>query len=226
MRTLAIIPAFNEQDCILNTVAGLVATCPEVDYIVINDGSSDDTARLLDENGINHVDLPINSRLTAAFQTGMKYAQRKGYDAAVQFDADGQHMPEYIPVMAQAMESEGANIVIASRFLEGKRGRSAREIGSALISFLIKLVSRVTITDPTSGMRMYDSTLINEFAKGFDLAPEPDMLAYVARKGGKIVEIPAEMQDRQGGESYFDLANVIKYMMRTCSSIVLFQFFK
>lgn len=226
MKTLAIIPAYNEQDCILGTVAGLTATCPGIDYIVINDGSSDDTARLLDENGINHVDLPVNSRLTAAFQTGMKYAQRKGYDAAVQFDADGQHLPEYIPIMAAAMEREGANIVIASRFLEDKRGSSAREIGSALISFLIKLVSHVTITDPTSGMRMYDRKMIDDFAKGFDLAPEPDMLAYVARKGGKIVEIPAKMQERQGGQSYFDFAHIIKYMMRTCSSIVLFQFFK
>ena len=226
MRTLAIIPAFNEQDCILGTVANLVATCPEIDYVVINDGSTDETGRLLDENGINHVDLPVNSRLTAAFQTGMKFASRNGYDAAVQFDADGQHLPEYIPRMAATLESEGANIVIASRFLEGKRGKSAREVGSALISFLIKLVSRVTITDPTSGMRMYDRTMIEDFAKGFDLAPEPDMLAYVARKGGKIVEIPAEMQERQGGQSYFDLAHIIRYMMRTCSSIVLFQFFR
>ena len=226
MKTLAIIPAFNEQDCILGTVASLTATCPEIDYVVINDGSSDNTALLLDENGINHVDLPVNSRLTAAFQTGMKYAQRGGYDAAVQFDADGQHLPEYIPAMAAAMERESANIVIASRFLEDERGNSPREIGSALISFLIKLVSRVTITDPTSGMRMYDRKMIEDFAKGFDLAPEPDMLAYVARKGGKIIEIPAKMQERQGGQSYFDLTHIIKYMMRTCSSIVLFQFFK
>ena len=226
MKTLAIIPAYNEQDCILDTVATLKATCPEVDYVVINDGSADDTGRLLDENGLNHIDLPVNSGLTCGFQTGMKYAERMGYDAAVQFDADGQHLPDYIPVMAAALEAEGADIVIASRFIEGERGKSAREIGSLLISKLIKLVSHVTITDPTSGMRMYNRRLIEDFAAGFDFAPEPDMLAYVARKGYKIIEIPAQMQDRQGGQSYFDFTHVVKYMMRTCSSIILFQFFR
>ena len=226
MKTLAIIPAYNEEDCILDTVTKLKAACPDVDYVVINDGSSDGTGRLLDENGLNHIDLPVNSGLTCGFQTGMKYAQRMGYDAAVQFDADGQHLPEYIPRMAEAMETQGANIVIASRFVEGERGKSAREIGSLLISNLIRLVSRVTITDPTSGMRMYDRRLIDDFANGFDFAPEPDMLAYVARHGCKIVEIPALMQERQGGQSYLDFTHVVKYMMRTCSSIILFQFFR
>ena len=226
MKTLAIIPAFNEQDCILETLRHLTETCPDVDYLVVNDGSADNTGTLLDEYGINHVDLPVNSGLTCGFQTGMKYALRKGYDAAVQFDADGQHLPEYIPQMAEALEREGADIVIASRFLEGERGKSAREIGSLLISKLIKLVSGTTICDPTSGMRMFNRRLINDFATGFDLAPEPDMLAYVARKGGKIVEIPAKMQERQGGSSYFDFTHVVKYMMRTCSSIILFQFFR
>ena len=226
MKTLAIIPAFNEQDCILDTVAHLTATCPDVDYVVINDGSEDSTGALLDENGINHIDLPVNSGLTCGFQTGMKYARLKGFDAAVQFDADGQHLPEYIPQMEAAMQSEQADIVIASRFLEGERGKSAREIGSLLISKLIKLVSGTKICDPTSGMRMYNRALIEDFARGFDFAPEPDMLAFVARKGGKIIEIPAEMQERQGGQSYLDFTHVIKYMMRTCSSIILFQFFR
>ena len=226
MKTLAIIPAYNEQDCILDSVAHLTATCPGIDYVVINDGSTDETGRLLDEHGINHIDLPVNSGLTCGFQTGMKFAQRMGYDAAVQFDADGQHLPEYIPAMEAAMEAEGADIVIASRFVEGERGTSAREIGSLLISKLIKLVSHVTVTDPTSGMRMYDRRLIDEFANGFDFAPEPDMLAYVARHGCKIVEVPAKMQDRQGGQSYLDFTHVVNYMMRTCSSIILFQFFR
>ena len=226
MKTLAIIPAFNEQDCILETVRHLTETCPTIDYLVVNDGSADSTGTLLDEHGINHVDLPVNSGLTCAFQTGMKYAHLKGYDAAVQFDADGQHLPEFIPQMAEALERENADIVIASRFLEGERGKSAREVGSLLISKLIKLVSGTTICDPTSGMRMFNHRLIDDFAKGFDLAPEPDMLAYVARKGGTIIEIPAEMQERQGGSSYFDFTHVVKYMMRTCSSIILFQFFR
>ena len=226
MRVLAVIPAFNEEDCIEATVRHLVATCPEVDYLVVNDGSKDRTEEICRNLGINHVTLPINTGLTSGFKCGMKYADRLGYDAVVQFDADGQHLPEYIPVMAEAMEREGAGIVIASRTLAGCPPTGARGAGSKLISWLIKATTGATITDPTSGMRMYDRKLIEAFAQGFDLSPEPDTVAMLARKGTKVIEIPAQMQERQGGTSYLDLPNVVRYMLRTCFSILMFQWFR
>ena len=226
MRVLAVIPAFNEEDCIEATVRHLVATCPEVDYLVVNDGSKDRTEEICRELGINHVTLPINTGLTSGFKCGMKYADRLGYDAVVQFDADGQHLPEYIPVMAEAMEREGAGIVIASRTLAGCPPTGARGAGSKLISWLIKATTGATITDPTSGMRMYDRKLIEAFAQGFDLSPEPDTVAMLARQGTKVIEIPAQMQERQGGTSYLDLPNVVRYMLRTCFSILMFQWFR
>lgn len=226
MRVLAVIPAFNEEDCIEATVRHLVATCPEVDYLVVNDGSKDRTEEICREQGINHVTLPVNTGLTSGFKCGMKYADRLGYDAVVQFDADGQHLPEYIPVMAEAMEREGAGIVIASRALAGCPPTGARGAGSKLISWLIKATTGATITDPTSGMRMYDRKLIEAFARGFDLSPEPDTVAMLARQGTKVIEIPAQMQERQGGTSYLDLPNVVRYMLRTCFSILMFQWFR
>jgi len=226
MRILAIIPAFNEQDCIETTVRTLVRTCPDVGYLVVNDGSTDGTGQILDECGFVHVDLPINCGLAAGFKTGMKYALRNGYDAAVQFDADGQHQPEYIRIMAQAMEETGASIVIASRILAGETVAGARGVGSRLISALIRLTTGTLITDPTSGMRMYDRRMIEEFATAFDLAPEPDAVALLARKGERIVEVPATMRERQGGKSYLDLHHVIRYMARTCCSILMFQWFR
>ena len=123
MRVLAIVPAYNEEECLANTVRELTETCPDVDYLVVNDGSSDATPRICDELALNHIDLPVNCGLTSAVKAGMKYALRHGYDAAIQIDSDGQHMPEYIPVMAKAMESEGADVVIASRNLAGGQGR-------------------------------------------------------------------------------------------------------
>lgn len=226
MRILAVIPAYNEEECIEQTVTNLVTTCPEVDYLIVNDGSTDNTEKICRTQNLNHVTLSVNSGLACGFQTGMKYAERHGYDAVVQFDADGQHLPEYILPMAEALQDEHANIVIASRALVGEGPTGARGAGSKLISALIRLTSGTRLTDPTSGMRMYDREMITQFAHAFDLTPEPDTIALMARKGAKVVEVPAHMQERQGGTSYLDLPNVIRYMSRTCFSILMFQWFR
>ena len=226
MRILAIIPAYNEQDCLAQTVQMLQEACPQVDYLVINDGSTDATGEICRRLGLSHVSLPVNTGLSSGFKTGMKYALRHGYDAAVQFDADGQHLPEHIPFMARAMEETSADVVVASRVAAGERISGARGVGSRLISGLIRLTTGTTIADPTSGMRMYNRALIEEYANSFDLTPEPDTIAMFARKGRKIVEVPAHMQERQGGESYLNLGSSIRYMMRTCFSILLFQWFR
>ena len=157
----------------------------------------------------------------------MKYAWRHGYDAVVQFDADGQHLPCYIPQMAQVLEEKGADVVIGSRYLDGTQKPSgARGAGSRLITWMIKLTTGAVITDPTSGLRMYSRKMIELFCKGFDWAPEPDLVAIVARKYGPVVEIQTQMQERQGGESYLKLGNVIRYMSRTCLSIVMSRFLR
>ncbi len=226
MKILAVIPAFNEEECIEATVNELHEICPQIDYLVINDGSKDATKAICEANDIPVVTLPLNTGLTSGFRTGMKYAHRNGYDAVVQFDADGQHRPEYIPVMASTMEENGADIVIASRYLEGLKPTGARGLGSRLISGLIKVTSGSTITDPTSGMRMFNKQMIRRFAEDFDISPEPDTVALMARKGMKVIEIHATMRERQGGESYFDIPHIIGYMLRTCASIVLFQWFR
>lgn len=226
MKILAIIPAFNEEECLEQTIRSLKAACPEVDYLVVNDGSTDATRNICERNHFSHVNLPVNSGLAVGFQTGMKYADRHGYDAAVQFDADGQHLPEYIPSMIDAMEHKGASIVIASRVLAGEGPTGARNVGSKLISALIRLTSGMQITDPTSGMRLYDRRMIELFSRGHDLTPEPDTIALLARKGATIAEVPAHMQERQGGESYLNLSHVISYMSRICFSILIFQWFR
>lgn len=226
MRVLAIVPAYNEEECLSNTVHELTSQCGGIDYLVVNDGSKDSTGFIIKREGLHGVNLPINTGLSSAFRTGMKYAYRHGYDAAIQFDADGQHLPDFINVMACELERSGADIVIASRFLDGTKFTGARGVGSHLITKLIRTTTGVTITDPTSGMRMYGRSMIRLFATGFDVAPEPDTVAWAIRKGSKVVEIPAQMRERQGGESYLKLSNVIKYMSRTCLSIVLFQWLR
>ena len=168
----------------------------------------------------------MNCGLASGVQAGMKYAARHGYDAAVQYDADGQHLPEYLSGMAEAMEREGADIVCGSRVLAGGGPVGLRAVGSRLIAWLIKVTTGTVLTDPTSGLRMYGRAMIERYADSFDLAPEPDAVAYLARKGAKVIEVPAQMQERQGGESYLNTRRAISYMARTCLSIVLFQWFR
>lgn len=226
MKVLAIIPAYNEEECLANTVAELTSVCPDIDYLVVNDGSHDKTPEICDELHLNHIDMPVNCGLTSGVKAGMKYAYRHGYDAAVQFDADGQHMPQYISKMADAMREQNADIVIASRNLAGGGAVGARGTGAKLITALIKQATKQTITDPTSGMRMYNRRMIEIFARDFDISPEPDTISLLIRKGAKVIEIPAEMRERQGGTSYLRYFSAISYMARTCLSLLLFQWFR
>lgn len=227
MRVLAVIPAYNEEECLAETVRELVRACPQIDYLVVDDGSTDSTGLLIRDLGLNGVSLPINTGLTSAFRLGMKYARRHGYDAVVQFDADGQHVPSYIPLMVETLKQRGADIVIASRYLDGSDKPSGiRGIGQRLITLFIKLTTGTTILDPTSGMRLYSKRMIDLFATSVDCAPEPDVLALVIRKFGPVVEIPAKMRERQGGTSYFRVLNSMMYMIRTCLSILLMRILK
>lgn len=226
MKILAIIPAYNEEECLANTVSELTSVCPDIDYLVVNDGSQDRTPEICDELHLNHIDMPVNCGLTSGVKAGMKYACRHGYDAAVQFDADGQHMPQYINKMADAMQEQHADIVIASRNLAGGGAVGARGTGAKLITALIKQATKQTITDPTSGMRMYNRKMIETFACEFDIAPEPDTISLLIRKGAKVIEIPAKMRERQGGTSYLRYFSAISYMARTCLSLLLFQWFR
>lgn len=226
MKLLVIIPAYNEEDCIVETVTELCRVVPDVDALIVNDGSTDETGALCRRERYNFLDLPINVGLSAGFQAGMKYAWRHGYDCALQFDADGQHRPEYIKPMLDAMREDEADIVIGSRFVSKKKNASARMAGSALISFLIKLTTGKKLFDPTSGMRMYNRRAMGEFVKRFDFGPEPDTLAYLIRKGFKVVEVQAEMRDRETGESYLSFSKSIMYMARSVVSILIVQWLR
>ena len=222
--TLVIIPAFNEEKNIVNVIKRLTSTLSDTDYVIVNDGSTDSTSKICRENSFNTIDLPVNLGLAGAFQTGMKYAYNKGYRFAVQFDGDGQHRPEYIPKMRKMCES--CDIVILSRFVEKKKPFSLRMLGSRLISFAIKLNTGVWVSDPTSGMRMYNEKLIAEFALRLNYAPEPDTISYLLKQGIKVCEIQGEMDERVAGVSYLTPVNAAKYMFRMLSSIMIIQNFR
>lgn len=226
MKLLVIIPAYNEEENVLATVRELRRVCPEYDYLVVNDGSMDRTAAICREHGLHMLDLPVNLGLSGAVQAGMKYAYRHGYDAAVQFDADGQHRPEYLPMMLETLETGNYDIVIGSRFVTEKKPRSMRMFGSALIAFAIRLTTGCWLGDPTSGMRMYSRRVIGQFASQLNIEPEPDTIAYLIQSGAKTVEIQVQMRERTAGVSYLSPLRSAAYMVQMGVSIVLIQKFR
>ncbi len=226
LKVLAVIPAYNEEDNIVSTVDDLLRNAPGVDYVVVNDGSSDLTARICRERGFRTIDLPVNLGLAGGFQTGMKFAYEHGYDYALQFDADGQHSAAYVWPMVQQAQSEGSDIVIGSRFCTQKKPISARMLGSMLITGMIRLTTGQRVEDPTSGMRLFNRRMIRSFARNYDFSPEPDTIALVIRGGGKVSEMQVEMRDRVAGESYLNLTKSVAYMLRVCLSILFIQWFR
>lgn len=225
MNCLVIIPAYNEEENIERVVENLKNHYPMYDYVIINDGSSDNTAKLCRKKGYELIDLPVNLGLAGAFQTGLKYAYRKGYDYALQFDADGQHRPEFIEPMLRKMQ-EGYDIVIASRFVTEKKPHTMRMLGSNLISAAMKLTTGRQVKDPTSGMRLFNKKMIAEFALNLNYGPEPDTISYLLKQGATIAEVQAKMDERIAGESYLNLTKSMMYMLRMLLSILLIQNFR
>lgn len=225
LKTLVVIPAYNEALNIKKTVIDLKNNAPDVDYVVVNDGSKDSTLEVLEQNNFNYIDSICNLGLFGAVQTGFKLAMKEKYDVVIQFDGDGQHSAKYIDLLVKEIEN-GNSIVIGSRFVDEKKPFTARMIGSRLIAGAIKLITGKTIKDPTSGFRAYDKACIRDYATEMNNPPEPDTLVYMLRKNRKIKEVQVQMSEREFGESYLDLVNTIKYMSRMMVSIFLIQPFR
>ena len=228
MRTLVIIPAYNEEGAILDTIRNLKKNNEEVDYIIIDDCSKDDTLKICKENNLNVIHLPVNLGIGGAVQTGYKYAYENNYDIAIQMDADGQHDAKYISALIQKVE-EGYDLVIGSRFIEkqGFQSTFARRMGINLYSFIIKLFTKKVIKDTTSGYRAVNSKIIKMFARNYPVDyPEPETNAYIAKNNFKIVELPMEMKTRDTGSSSITPIKSIYYAAKVGLAVMLACIFK
>ena len=222
MKVLIIIPAYNEALNIEKTVKD-VKNNTDYDYIIINDCSKDNTKEICEKNNFNVLSLPINYGLTSGIQVGMKYAYKNNYDIAIQFDGDGQHQAKYLKDLVEQIESEKADIVIGSRFVDKKKPKSLRMLGSNLISSCIKITTGKRIKDTTSGMRAYSKKVIEEFVKNTSLTPEPDTLVYMIKRGMEVKEVQVEMSEREFGESYLKPIKSIEYMFNMLFSILFIR---
>lgn len=228
MKTLLIIPTYNEERNIENTIKRILDLHnSDVDYIVINDGSTDNTLEILDNNHFNYLSLPTNLGIGGAVQTGYKYALYKNYDIAIQFDGDGQHNVEYINQLIQQIEA-GNDLVIGSRFLDnltGFKSTKTRRFGIKLLSNLIKLCTGKKITDPTSGFRACNKKIIELFSMNYPYDyPEPDTIVKVIKKGFNVKEIPVIMNEREQGKSSINTLKSVYYMIKVSLSIIISSF--
>ena len=222
LRVLVIIPAYNERESILSTVEKIKAC--GYDYIVVNDGSLDDTLQLCHANDINVLDLPQNLGIGGAVQAGHKYAQHYGYDIDIQVDGDGQHDASYLEALVDAVH-EGRDLVIGSRFLEptdGFQSTVMRRVGKTWLSGCLKLMARVRVTDPTSGFRACGPRAIELFCNSYPIDyPEPESIALAARSGLTLGEIPVVMHERQGGVSSINALASVYYMIKVSLAIAI-----
>ncbi len=226
MRTLIIIPAYNEEGSILTTIEDIRTYAPDVDFVVINDCSTDNTRRILTEAGANVVNLPINLGIGGGVQTGYQYALENDYDIAIQFDGDGQHMAEYLHDLMGPIERGEADITIGSRFIkkEGFQSSALRRFGIVFLSGLIKLLCGVRVHDVTSGMRAADRRAIALFAENYAQDyPEPEAIMAANLAGATIMEIPVQMRERQSGKSSIHSLKSIYYMIKVSISLLAYR---
>ena len=228
-KILLIIPAYNEEKSILNVVNKIYNYNKEIntkyDVVVINDGSSDNTEKILCENNINHIKLISNLGIGGAVQTGYKYALESDYDIAVQFDGDGQHDIRYVRDIIKPIIDNDANMVIGSRFIDKSTSKfkssKARQMGIKMISFFIKLVTSKKIYDTTSGFRAVDKELIKKFSNSYPVEyPEPVSTTEILKKGYKVEEVAVSMNERETGissirmwKNCYYMINVILYIL-------------
>ena len=220
LKVLVIIPAYNEESCILETVKSVVDM--GYDYVVVNDGSTDATLEVCRKNGINVLDLSQNLGIGGAVQAGHKYANRYGYEIDVQVDGDGQHDPAFIPDIVREIQ-RGNDLVIGSRFLsdnEGFKSTCLRRVGIKWLSAWLRLLTGHVVKDPTSGFRACGKRAIKLFSAAYPSDyPEPDSIAVAIRSGLEICEVSVEMHERQGGASSISGLSSLYYMVKVTISI-------
>jgi glycosyltransferase involved in cell wall biosynthesis len=230
-KSLAIIPAYNEQKKIGEVVTKIRESDKDIDILVIDDGSTDRTACHAKLAGAKVIRLSFNMGYGVALQTGYKYAFDRGYDYLVQLDGDGQHDPAYIPELFKIIMHEDVDLVLGSRFLKVDQGGKAdsqectnsmaRKLGIRLFGSLISALIRLRITDPTSGYQALNKRVISFFVRDFFPCdyPDADVIAMVHRAGFKIKELPMSMAGRENGTSMHSGLKPVYYVFKMFLSI-------
>lgn len=216
-RILIIIPAYNEGQSISQVVERLRQVVPQYDRVIVNDGSSDDTAQVVRGLGEKQLQLPCNLGYGLALQTGMKYALRRGYEVIVTLDADGQHQPEDVPRLVQALAEKEADMVIGSRYCDGQPyvGPFSRTAGQRLFSHLTRLLIGRRIYDTSSGFKAMRAAVCQAIVERTFMDLHTETIVRLSLMGFSIQETPIVVQERQHGQSMHSWVSIIRYPLMT-----------
>ena len=226
-KVLIIIPAYNEEKNLPKLTEKLEKMYPQYDYVVVNDGSVDHTKELCRKEGISVINLPVNLGIGGAVQTGYKYGSENGYDIAVQIDGDGQHDIAYLDKLLEPLRNNSADVVIGSRFIrkEGFQSSRLRRTGIVFLSRLIRLLTGVRVYDVTSGFRAVNRRFVEIYAQDYPSDyPEPEAIVSAIMEGGRVLEVPVVMKERESGTSSINLVRSVYYMIKVTLAVLLRRF--
>ncbi len=224
---LAIIPAYNEEASIASVVGDLRQHAPDFDVLVVDDGSTDATGRIGREAGASVLRLPFNLGIGGTVQAGYQYALERDYDYAVQVDGDGQHDAHDVPRLLRHLEAQPhIHMVTGSRFLHGEadgdRSTRSRRLGIRVFARLVSLLTRQTVTDPTSGFRMTNRRGIELFARDYPHDyPEVEAVLMIHAHRLRSAEVPVRMRPRTSGVSSINASRSMYYMVKVLLAIVV-----
>ncbi len=223
-RTLIIVPAWNEERNVGNTVREILGHSPEYDVLVVDDGSTDATADVARAAGARVIVLPFNMGVGGAMRTGFTYAQRHGYDRAIQVDADGQHNPADIPKVLAGLEV--ADISIGARFAEvgDYQARGPRRWAMVFLAGVLSKVAHERLTDVTSGFRAANRRAIDQYVRYYPaeyLGDTVDSLVSALHAGLTVTQVPVAMRARMHGKPSQDPIGAAVYLLRSVFALSL-----
>jgi glycosyltransferase involved in cell wall biosynthesis len=222
---LVIIPAYNEEAALPAVLDELARVVPDLDVVVVDDGSSDKTAALAAAAGVAVVSLPFNLGIGGALRCGFRYATRHGYQRAVQFDADGQHDATQIDALLAGLD-DGADMVIGSRFADAAHsyevGRTrARAMG--VLRFVVRQLSGQRFTDTSTGFRAFDASVLDLFSREYpaEYMESVEALVLALAAGYRVVEVPVQMTSRAAGQPSNRSLRLLYHYLRLLLVIVV-----
>jgi glycosyltransferase involved in cell wall biosynthesis len=224
LRTLAIVPAYNEEHSIGAVLEEIRAAEPDLQVVVVNDAPEDRTAAIAARAGAAVLNLPFNVGIGGAMQTGYQYALEHGFEIAIQVDGDGQHDPREIARLLEPLLEGRADMVVGTRFAAGGgyRGTRLRRVGIHIFAAIVSLLVRARVTDTTSGFRAVNRKTISLFAIDYPHDyPEVEATVLAVRHGLRMVEVPVQMRVRETGSSSITALRSVYYMIKVLLALFI-----
>lgn len=225
MNIMILIPAYNEEKNIRSVLNETKQNLPETHIVVVNDGSTDNTQKILEETkDITVLNHPFNIGIGGAILTGFHFFLRNNFDYLVRIDGDGQHVPSQAHNLLEPILEKKADVVIGSRFLEKKGYQSSftRKGGIKLLYILSTFILKKKITDNTSGFKAYNREAVEQVVEDYPFDyPEPIEVYLITKKGLQIHEVPVTMRERQSGITSISILETYYYLIKVLLTIFI-----